>query len=333
MIARCNQSGWLIESQGQPHGNFEAIAACAPPDRGLLHIWHDLALPFTRLETWNEADRIRSSKFLGSLYGAACILSSYGNLEVIAARTDGSLAHFWRQGMFGWHGPIILPGEAAGPPALIQSRYGAFGNFEVVVPRPGGGLSHFWRDNDQKADWHVAAHQPARGGLWEGVGLIHSSNGFLEIVGVVDGNLAYAYQPGVGGAWAPHQVIAGGFKGRPSLIQNVVFPESSFLSIAPVEQGGLACFFRNANTGFAWQDAERFGNDRYGQVFQFDDVTMIQSSLGYTEVLARYISTRCADEPANMAIPIGPGLGVKHYRRACRQWEGPNDLPFLDRDP
>jgi hypothetical protein len=284
-----------------------------------MHICHDQVSPFTSLESWKEADRIRSSRFLGPVYGTACILSTYGNLEVVVARTDGALAHFWRQEIFGWHGPIFLPGDAAGPPAFIQSRYGAFGNFEVVVPRPCGGLSHFWRDNDETADWHVATYRPATLGQWEGLGLIHNSDGILEIVGVVDGNLTYIYQHGVGRSWEPPQVIAKGFKGRPCLIQNAVSPKSNYLSVAAMAEGGLACFLRNDNTGLDWRNAGRFGNDRRGQFFKFDDVTVMQSSFGRTEVVSRCIS--------------GPGLALRHYRRACRRWEGPNELPFFDCDP
>jgi hypothetical protein len=317
MIDRCNQSGWLVESPGQPHGDFEIVAACPRPYRGVAHLRHDQALPFTSLETWSEVDRIRSSQLLGPLLGTACILSKYGNLEAIVAHADGSLAHFWRQDIFGWHGPIFLPGQAAGPPAFIQSRYGAFGNFEVIVPRPGGGLSHFWRDNDQNADWRQAPHLPCDAGQWSGVGLIHSSDGLLEIIGVADGQLKYLFQQGVGRDWEPPQVLAAGFQGRPCLIQNSVFPESNFLSVAALTQGGLACFVRNHNTQFAWRERDRFGKGRGGESFQFNDVTMIESSFGRTEIVASMSQ---------------PGLPFKHYRQG-EPWEGPNDVPGVVPDP
>jgi hypothetical protein len=317
MIDRRNQSGWLTESQ-VPQGNFEVITTGSAPFRGLVHLRHHRAELFPTPSLWNETERIRSSRFLGPIYGSASIVSGYGNLEVVVAYQDESLVHFWREGSFGWHGPNFLPGQAAGPPAFIQSRFGGVGNFEVIVPRPDGGLSHFWRDNDHDAAWHEAA-QPNADLHWSGLGLLHSSDGVLEIIGIADGNLYYLFQQGPHLDWTEPTLIRGGCQGRPSLIQSAGFPNSRFLSIAPLAEGGLACLVRDQNTDFHWLDHIPFGEEH----LQFDDVTMMQSSFGHTELMAREAA------PEEGSRPI---LRLKHYRKSGWRWDGPNEVPSADSD-
>lgn len=122
-----------------------------------------------------------------------------------------------------------------------------FGNFEVVVPRQGGGLSHFWRENDSTVAWHEAP-QPYRGGSWSGVGLIHSSEGNLELVGVMDSDLVCMFQQGIGGVWAGPLRIAEGFAGRPALLEGCSSP-SNVTVVAARTAGGLARYCRDMNYG------------------------------------------------------------------------------------
>lgn len=323
MIAPYNQSGWVLERPDQPHGDLEMTVTCPSPYRGLAHLWHDRNLPFSTPELWNEGDRIYSSAFRGPFYGAACILSRYGNLEVVVAQTDGSLAHFWRNGIYGWRGPAFLPGYATGPPAFIQSRFGAFGNFEVIVPRPGGGLSHFWRENDGPATWHEAP-PPTTTGNWSGLSLTHSSFGNLDLVGIRDHRLLFMGQDCAGGPWygpGPIDVRHGShLRGRPGFVESRSFPSPSFEIVAAHARAGLVHYSRNSTTKFLWQHMSHFGNDRNGGELRFDDVTIIQSSSGCLEVFA--IEADNSDSGAAQ---------VRHYRKASdSHWEGPMNLPEIN---
>jgi len=289
------QSGWVLERQDRPHGNFEAMFACpVTPDlvlHGLTHVWWDnggLSDPTASPRgLWNTAETIRSDALPGPWLGAALILSNYGNLEAVVAHHDGELAHFALVGIWGWQGPIPLPGPAAGPPAFIQSRFGGRGNFEVIVPRPGGGLSHFFRDNDHGEIWHEAP-QPSSSGNWSGVGLIHSNFGNLELVGVMDGNLVFIWQNGSGGRWSAPQVIARRFRGRPAFIQSSYGAQGNFEVVGAPDGTraiGLAHFWRNNDSpNFPWSGPFSFGSD--GNRI-YEDVAMFQSSFGHLEVYAR----------------------------------------------
>ncbi|HEY1429632.1 MAG TPA: hypothetical protein VGF18_08665, partial [Candidatus Tumulicola sp.] len=88
------------ESDETVQGNYELVVAVGG---AIQHWW--------RANTGNQAWACSAtfgqnvSRVVGLLEG------SYGfNLEVVAARTDGQLQHFWRDGS-GWHdGVIIGPG-------------------------------------------------------------------------------------------------------------------------------------------------------------------------------------------------------------------------------
>jgi hypothetical protein len=303
-----DQSGWMLERTG---GNFELIAACSPPGRGLAHYWHDRNLAFTSLGSWTEGDRIRKPDFCGPCSGASLILASSGDLEMVATQDDGSLAHFRRAGIHGWQGPIFLPGRAAGPPAFIRGRFGQHGNYEVIVPTPGGGLSHFWRDNDGGEVWHEAA-RPANAGQWSGLGVIHSSFGNLEVVGTKDRELVFLSQNGAGGTWsAPPDVIPIGSPvvGRPGFIQSSYGNPGNFEVVVANNDGRLSHLWRDNNAaGFPWAVARVFGTDRRGRVRSYDDVTLLQSSFGRLEVMA-HVSGRSV---------------LEHFRAPLGEpWEGP----------
>jgi hypothetical protein len=314
MATRADQSTWLVERAGSPSGNFELIAACPPPARGLAHYWHDHRLGFTAAERWTEGDRIRKAPFYGPFTGSALIINNDSDLDMVAAQEDGALAHFERSGIYGWRGPIFLPGRAAGPPAFIWSRFCENGKYEVVAPTPEGGLSHFRRDNAGGKVWREAP-RPVDTGAWSGLGLIHSSFGNLEIAGVRDGRLVFLWQNGEGGAWSAPEEIAPGlrFTGRPGFIQGGYGNAGNFEVVAPLGDGLLAHLWRNNDTAdFPWAQASVFGADRRGRTRAFDDVALIQSSFGRLEVVAR-LAGRAAIEHfcAYLGIPWdGPGRAL-----------------------
>ena len=309
------QSGWAIERTGSPHGKLEMVACCPAPRRGLTHFLHSLDLPFTPPEIWTKAESIRYSAFTGPFFGAAAIVSRAGDLEMIAAQTDGALAHFSYHGTFGWSGPTFLPGKASGPPAFIQSRFGGVGNFEVIVPRPGGGLSHFWRDNNGGEVWHEAS-RPVATGVWSGLGLIHSNFGNLELVGIREGSLEHFWQNGPGGAWLITVPLsnAADFVGRPALIQSTYGTGGNFEVVAAKTSGQLVHYWRNNGVpGFPWSDGIALAPLAAQPSYAFDDVTLFQSSYGRLEVFAR----EKFQEKRSVFWLI-------HYRAALGQdWEGP----------
>jgi hypothetical protein len=318
MLRQNNQSGWMVERPGDPSGRLEAVAVCSPPRRGLTHFWHDHSLSFYPGEIWNAGDRIRSSGLTGPFRGAALVLTNYGNLQLVATQTDGALAHFWFCEICGWQDETFLPGKAAGPPAFIQSRFGHRGNFEVIVPRPGGGLSHFWRDNDGIPIWHTA-QPPATTGTWSGVGLSHTSFGNLAAVGVRNGILNFLWQEEPGGSWSIHPItIAQVVCGRPAFVQSSNGVRGNFEVVVAKAAGRLAHYWRNNDVqGFPWLGS-RFLPPSGNQGSVFDDVTMIESSYGRLEVLAR-------EATASAFV---------HYRAALGQaWEGPVWGPPMPYDP
>jgi hypothetical protein len=309
------QSGWAIERTGSPHGKLEILACCPAPRCGLTHFSLSPDLPFTPPEFWTKAESIRYSAFTGPFCGVSAIVSRVGDLEMIAAQTDGVLAHFSYHGVFGWSGPTFLPGKAAGPPAFIQSRFGGVGNFEVIVPRPGGGLSHFWRDNDGAEVWHEAT-QPTATGVWSGLGLIQSNFGNLEIVGVREGSLAFLWQNGPGGAWSIPVTLTNDadFAGRPALIQSTYGTRGNFEVVAAKRSGQLIHYWRNNGVdGFPWLAGTAFAPGATQPTYAFDDVSLFQSSYGRLEVFAR--------EKFREKLSA---FWLIHYRAALGQrWEGP----------
>ena len=307
-----NQSGWLFERARDPHGPFELLVACPEPARGIVYLTHHQALPFTPPERWDEVGRIRKSSFYGPHLGASMIPAPSGGIEAIAVQSDGLVAHFGFSIAAGWSGPTILPVRAGGPPALIRGRFGPSGNLELIVPRSSCGLSHFWRDGNPTGPWREAP-QPATGGVWTGVALIHSSYGNLELAGVVDGRLVALWQKGLGGAWSDPKPLSVEATGRPALLQSSRGNPGNFELVAVQRDGCLCQLIRNNDTPECrWSFPSFFGRD-----FQYDDVTMIESSYGRLEVFARV---------------RGRGRFV-HYRRTPReQWEGPIPLSAISCD-
>jgi hypothetical protein len=289
------QSGWVIEKPETPHGNLEIITGCFTDavsgglsSHGLRHDWRDNHSD--TLPDWIRAESaITADHFPGPFSGAALLMTNYGNLEALATQDDGKIGHVYLLGVLGWHGPNFLPGHVgAGPPAFIQGRFGRSGNFEVIVPRIGGGLAHFFRDNDSGNVWSEAA-PPSTTGNWSGVGLIHSSFGNLEIVGVRDGLLVFLWQNGAGGSWSSPFTIDRDVRGRPAFIQSSYGgANGNFEVVAARANGGLSHYWRdNSSPNFPWSHAVSF-NEMVDSPATFVDVTMIQSSFGRLDVWARH---------------------------------------------
>lgn len=227
---------------------------------------------------------------------------------MIAMQDDGKLAHFSRSDDLGWVGPSVLSVRAAGLPALIQSHFADPGNLELIVPREGGGLYHLWRPAEAFQVWREAP-QPAGSGNWSGLGLVHSTYGNLELVGVCDGNLRHLWQAGAGGAWAEHD-IAGHMRGRPALIQSSSGHFGNFEVVAPRSGGGLQHFWReNDAPHVPWHDGATFARGDAGHEKLYDDVSLLQSRFGIFEVIAR-TSQKC----------------LQHFRFSGERWGGPIDL-------
>ena len=311
------QSAWLLERPDGPHGNFEVVTGCPPVDvalpvgRGLGHYYNDNQARSPSDVVWQEAERsIHERAFPGPFFGASMIFSNYTNLEIVASQADGRLAHFALVGVWGWRGPVFIPGVmAAGPPALIQGRFGRRGNFEVIVPRAEGGLAHLWRNNDSGDTW-AAATAPITTGRWSGVGLIHSSFGNLELVGVMDGALVFMWQNGPAGPWSGPMTIDAGVRGRPGFIQSTYGGRhGNFEVVAARVNGGLSHYWRdNSASNLGWSRPVTF-NEMDGSPAVYEDVTVIQSSYEHLEVLARHTRSTL----------------VSHFRAAwAAPWQQPN---------
>ena len=315
------QSGWAFEHAGQPHGSFCLIACSPAPRRGLTRFVQSPGLPFATPELWTQAEQIRSSAFPGPFFGTAAIVNgSSAGLDLVVAQTDGALAHFSYDCVAGWSGAQFLPGQAAGPPAFIQSRFGR-GNLEVIVPCPGGGLSHFWRDSSAQGVWQEAANQPAHDGTWSGLGLIHSTFGSLVVAGVKDESLHFLRQNREGGTWSAKRVLMDTRSvGRPALIQSTYGVQGNFEVVVAKSDGGLRHYWRNNDD--PWNDGPPFLSGLHQSLYRFHDVTMFQSSYDRLEVFA--VEKYAKGKTVYKLIHYRSGLG--------QSWEGPIDVVDIPYD-
>lgn len=167
---------------------------------------------------------------------------------------------------------------------LIQSNYGTTGNFEAVVQGPTG-LVHVWLDNDTPgSQWNVSKTNLLLHNI-QGVALIQSSYGYLEIV-VVDGNnqAKHYYRPSMSDSdWAgPTQTIASGVSGWPAFIQSGYGTVGNFEVVVPSHNGGLQHYWRNndlaGNPPWNFTKSWETGTNYVG-------ASLIQSSYGNLEVV------------------------------------------------
>ena len=323
------QSGWLIQRPGGPHGNFELMNSASGTfhDRSqfatsIPHYWYDQADWVAATAPWHLSENVRRPESPRSFAGASLILSSYGNLECVALQPSGPMVHFALLGVLGWHRiAFVAPGGVLGfPPAFIQSRFGRpdRGNFEVVVPSVGGGLMHLFRDNaNDEPTWQDAASPASpQMGPWEGVSLLHSSFGNLEIVGVMGGRLTFLWQNGPGGPWSDPVVIDRDLevRGRPGFIQSPYGGVGNFEVAVALRDGRFAHFWRNNDDpNHPWSRPVIFGDLDEGPM---DDVSIIHTSFGQLDVVARAAgSSTVVHFRAPRAAPwtratVGPVLSV-----------------------
>ena len=81
-----------------------------------------------------------------------------GNFELVVARAEGGLAHYWRDNdhrSLPWHGPTPFADDlgVVESVCLIQSTPGDPGQLEVVA-NVGGQLAHLWRNAQPPFQWH-----------------------------------------------------------------------------------------------------------------------------------------------------------------------------------
>jgi hypothetical protein len=149
--------GFLIQSRAGHSGSFEVVIAW--PDGGLAHFWRENDNDVFK---WHGPTRFGDGAYIG-----ATVIESdfrfmadagFGNLEVLATHTDGTVDHYWREngGHFLWKGPFRVFDGAGGSPSMAYS--GApfsqanplahlSSHFYVVAPIKGTGFSYWVRHN------------------------------------------------------------------------------------------------------------------------------------------------------------------------------------------
>jgi hypothetical protein len=229
-------------------------------------------------------------------------------------------------------GSVPLPNNCSGAPAFLQSSFGTVGNFEVIVPVSEGGMSHFWVNNDSglpgppssrsvvvSPAWQRGPHF-GRGNLVEGVRLIHSDFGNLEVIALertASGReLVFYWQNGPGGTWSAGTVLPESQQvgGQPGFIQSSfqsVPGQGNLEVVAPAADGGLMHWFSFLDsTGRVWRrapDVNRRGT-------RVRTVHLIQSNFGGNfEVIAETGGT-----------PYGYGTLQFYWRDSgSGTWSGP----------
>ncbi|MTW12198.1 peptidase C1A [Pseudoduganella eburnea] len=195
---------FLQSNFGEP-GNFEVVVKTK--DGRLAHWWRINGSPWT----WKESARFGSDI---AASGPTLVQSHYaksGNLELVAARTDGRMQHFWRDdiGGTGWHAGVIFGVEVGSAPVMIEGQYGAgnenaIGNFELCVA-VNGRVQHWWRNNQGGGIWSKSAEFGSN--VRSVIALLEGSFGFdLEVVVErADAQLQHYWRDG--GGWHAGPII------------------------------------------------------------------------------------------------------------------------------
>ncbi len=164
---------------------------------------------------------------------------------------------------------------------LVQGLFGGIGNFELVTPRQSGGLAHYWRNNDDPAlPWN--GPYPFGGpGVYDSVTLIQSNfgdPGNLEVVARTGDQLHFYWRDsGPAFGWNGPSPIASGAVGNPALIQSRFGARGNFEMVAPLQDGGLAHYWRNNDDpALPWNGPYPFGES----VGDVDDVALAESNFG-----------------------------------------------------
>ncbi|MBL7493160.1 hypothetical protein I6A60_11015 [Frankia sp. AgB1.9] len=269
----------LVQTRYGTQGNFALAIPYATS--GIHLLWRDNddpALPWSeRLPIGQNLGRVDALTFIQSNFGPE------GNLEIIS-RVGDTLQFLWRDSAanFEWRGPYQIAGDAAGNPALIQSRFGHQGNFELVFPSNSGGINFMWRNNDDpRLPWSAPFRFGQELGRVDALTLIQSnfgSPGNLELIARVGDTLQFFWRDsGPNFEWRGPYQIAGDAAGNPALIQSRFGHQGNFELVFPSNSGGINFMWRNNDDPrLPWSAPFRFGQE-LGRV---DALTLIQSNFG-----------------------------------------------------
>ena len=257
------------------------------------------------------------AEFFGSGYTGAASLIQNADLEVVV-RVEDHLVHFGRDEHRGaWYASAHFGSSVASNPALIQSSFGSAGNYELVVPLDSGGLVHYWRNNsDPEHPWSAPTVFGSGIGQVEGVALIQSSFGSLEVIAVLNGSLVHFWRDsGPAFQWnGPFPIALGDFEpvGLPGFLQS---RSGNFEVVVALKSGGMAHLWRNnSDASLPWSAPAAFGSQKS------TEVSLIQSNFG----------------PAgNLELIARSGDAYEHFWRdeATLSWNGPTmawDEPVAD---
>jgi hypothetical protein len=324
-------SNFLIQSTYGTAGNFEAVVpgpgGTLGPG-GLVHVWRNNDDPPTL--PWTADGPFLT--ILENIGGVALIQSNTatpnaipgypGNLEIIVV-ANGELLHFWRNpATMDWIADLNNPiaSGVSGWPAIIQSSFGTVGNFEVVVPLSNGGLQHFWCNNDFTGQPWSATTPFAQviNGInqqWQGVSLIQSSFGNLEVIAtpvVVAGGQVSHFWRDSNNNWnynSTSDSFGDSITGTASLIQSNFGsgPTGDFEVVAPFNfVQAFVHWWRNNNAaGFPWATTGSFtkGGPGEGPPGPYASMGLIQSSIDNSLVAAAY--------PSNVPLPGGLDIYIR----------------------
>lgn len=141
----------FVQSDRLPGGSYDIYA---PLEDGLVQFMCNSPDPAA---PWFS---FRSLGSLGQIDALSLVESrlSTGRFELML-RQGPNLAVMWRQKNGppdSWQEPFHLFDNAAGRPAMIQSKFGLNGHLEVLTLDRDGNLLHAWRNNDEPASakWH-----------------------------------------------------------------------------------------------------------------------------------------------------------------------------------
>jgi hypothetical protein len=214
----------------------------------------------------------------------------------------------------------IVPDQASGKPAFIQSTYGNRGNFELVVPAAGGGLSHYSRNNDLEGlPWSGPVRFGIETGLISGASLIQGdfgASGNLEVMASdSEGhNLLHFWRDsGPSYNWngpicITDESLDCAFAGSPAMIWSNFGRRGNFDVIVPRADGGFYYYWReNDDPDLTWQGPFEFAAD----AGRFEALTLIQSNFG---------------DPGNLEMVARSGNKLAFFWRDSwpeLKWNGP----------
>ncbi|KAL1914461.1 uncharacterized protein VTP21DRAFT_8844 [Calcarisporiella thermophila] len=273
LFTGANSSGYMVQSKmvsreissSNMRGDLDVVAPAT--GSGLQHWWRRSGSPLQPI-SWNGPNYFGESvgKFSGS---AALIESKYNNLEVVA-RVDNQLMHFWREHGEWLKGPKFASG-ASGSPAMVPNKPGR--DFELVVPLSSGGIGHYYRNDLAGNKWFGPVVFGKDFDYVNAVTLIKVNDntpGELEVIARVGDTLHHFWYED--GGWHYDKQIATGVRGQPSLIQSSIGREGNFELVSPLQEGGLAHWYRdNKVPSKPWRGPNKFGDMRL-----YDDVSLIQ---------------------------------------------------------